>query len=206
MLRIRSALPTLAVVVGLTGCGSSSDPAPPAPAPPPAVAADTGGSTAPVAAHSSGAGSDIASGIEREHSGAVRSLRRWGRAADAECKRSARQLKRWESRIPAVPKGRRATSAELRHAGQTFVDLAHQGEAEYDALRGIPLPPEAEAVGVVESFFDKEEEALTLIQRIGVELKAHNDREAFVRTLDRLTRLTDDYKHDARAAHAPHCS
>lgn len=200
-----------ASLLAVTGCGGSDAPAPapPAGAAPAAQTAPSAGAT-PVADTSGGGTGDngaIARDIENERVAAKRALRRWGASAERACRKAERKVDPWLDRMLSfkAPKHRRATAAEVEHAGNLIVSFARAAEYEYELLRAIALPTQPEALDRVQSFFDKEEEALMLMQRVGIELQKRNDPEGFFTSLDRLRRLTDDYRRAGRAVGALSC-
>jgi hypothetical protein len=183
-------------VLGATGCGGGSDaPAPAAPAAPPAA-------TAPVADRSGGADGSIGRDIEKERVAAKRALRTWGVAAERACRKAERKIEPWLARLTKITWKSRA---DFKRNGRMIVDLARAAEYEYEVLRNVALPTQAEAIDAIHAFFDKEEEALMLVQRIGVELEMLNDPDGILRSLARLNRLEDDYRRAGRAVGAYSC-
>jgi hypothetical protein len=148
-----------------------------------------------------GAGA-IGEGIARDRAAAEKALRTWGEAATRACRKSDRRLDPLDSLLK--PKGK-LDRAGTERLGRGWARYAEAAEYEYDLLRAIPTPAEPAAVDAIQAFFEKEEELLMLAQRIGVELKAHNDRGALLRTVRRVLRLADDYKRAARAVNASRC-
>jgi hypothetical protein len=201
-----------AALLGVTGCGGSDEAAPtppPSAAAAPAAQSAPGGGAAPVAntgGDGAGAGS-IARDIENERVASRDALRKWGVSAERACRKAERKVEPWLARMTKfkAPKNRRATAKEVERAGKLIVDFAHAAEYEYELLRAIELPTQPDAIDQIESFFDKEEEALMLVQRLGIELQKRNDREGFLSSLDRLRRLSDDYKRAGRAVGARSC-
>jgi hypothetical protein len=207
--RARLVLVTLSVALfGVAGCGGDSatppvtEPAASAPASP----AEGGGAT-PVSDTGGGGESSISKDIETERVAAKRALRKWGKGAERACRKAERRIEPWVDRLKALKpaKGHRMSSGEIRTVGKRIAEYARAAEYEYAALQAVALPTQAAAVDQIESFFDKEEEALMLILRLGVELQAMNDLEAYITTLDRLHRLTDDYKRAGRSVGALSC-
>jgi hypothetical protein len=199
-------------LLGVTGCGgdSGSAPAPSEPSAPPAAAAPaTSGGATPVSDTGSGGASDggIAKDIETERVAAKRALRTWGQGAERACKKAERRIDPWVKRVLALKprKGERVSPAEARRIGKRIAEFGRAAEYEYKLLQNVALPQEAAAIDKIEDFFDKEEEALMLVQRLGVELQALNDLEAFVTTIGRLNRLDDDYRRAGRAVGAHSC-
>ena len=189
-------------LLGVTGCGGSSD-APPA-APPVATAPAAPGANTPVADQSTGGGGDAGVGtdIENERVAAKRALRTWGKSAERACRKAERKIEPWLARLLRFrPKSR----AEFKRAGKMLVDIARAAEYEYELLRDVALPSEPAAIDAIHSFFDKEEEALMLVQRIGVELEMLNDAKGILNSLARLSRLEDDYRRAGRAVGAYSC-
>jgi hypothetical protein len=197
---------TLAVAsFGVTACGGSSDVPPPTPAAPPAATAPAQGGTAPVADRSSGGDGSIAVDIEKERVASKRALRTWGKSAERACRKAERRIEPWVKRVLAINFSKKPTAAQVERAGRTILQFAREAEYEYELLRGVALPDQAAAVEAIESFFDKEEEALMLVQRLGIELKKRNDLEGIVTTVKRLDRLEDDYERAGRAVGALSC-
>ena len=199
-------------LLGVTGCGGSSD-APPAAAPgaPAAAPADAGTAT-PVADTGGGAvnGGDgsIVRDIEAQRKASKAALRKWGKAANRVCRKGEQRLERnWVGRIKAmVPKGRKPTKREVERMGAVILAMSRDAERTYDSLQGIALPTEPDAVDTILAFFDKVEEELVLAQRIGIELEKRNDLESIVHTLVRVGRLADDFKRSSKSVHAPSCA
>jgi hypothetical protein len=208
MLRVRrpAALALSVAVLGVTGCGGSDAPPPaaaPAPAAPAAGVAPSSSSATPVSADGSGA---ISMDIESERKAAKKSLRAWGKAADRACRKAERRVDLWEPRFASAgPKGRKPTKADAQRVGRLIARFARAAEYEYKLLTAIAMPKEADAIDAIDSFLQKEEEMLMLIQRLGAELTVANDRDSIISALRRLDRLEDDYKRAARAAGAPVC-
>ena len=200
-------------LLGVTGCGGSSD-APPAAAPgaPAAAPADAGTAT-PVAdtggaAVNSGGDGSIVKDIEAQRKASKAALRKWGKVADRVCRQDEKRLERdWMGRIKAmVPKGRKPTKGEVERLGAVILAMSRDAERTYDSLQRIALPTEPDAVDTIQAFFDKVEEELVLAQRIGIELKKRNDLESTVHTLVRIGRLADDFKRSSKSVHAPSCA
>jgi hypothetical protein len=196
-------------LLGVIGCGGDSGAPAPSdqPTAPAAVAPAQSGGATPVSDTGTSGEGGIAQDIETERVAAKRALRTWGQAAERACRKAERRVDPWVKRVLALrpPKGRRPSRAEVRRIGKRIVALGRAAEYEYNLLRGVALPKEAAAVDQIEDFFDKEEEALMLVQRLGVELEALDDLEAFVTTIDRLRRLDDDYRRAGRAVGARSC-
>lgn len=204
MSRTRTALVTLSVaLLGVTGCGGSGA-TPPAAAPvaAPTAAAGQSGATN-VATRDSNRSGGLGDPIAEERRQARKSLRKWGRRATRVCRKAERAYAPHLARILAL--GREGKNVSLTRAGGVFDDYAAAAEREYDLVREIPLPAQVEAVDVIDAFFQKEEEALMLLQRAALELRAHDDRPSFVRTAVRFRDLLDDYRRAARSAHAEAC-
>lgn len=192
-----------AAVLGATGCGGGSD----APAPPPAAAptaAAPAGGAAPVADRSSGGGNaGIGMDIEAERVESKRALRTWGKSAERACRKAQRKVEPWYKRIKRL--GTPKSEADIKRFGRAVVDLGRAAEYEYELLRDIAQPAQPSAIDAVYSFFDKEEEALILVQRIGIELEMLNDLKGILGSVDRLIDLIDDYQRAGRAAYAHDC-
>jgi hypothetical protein len=208
---LRARLVTVALAFGLlgvTGCGGDSGaPAPSQPAAPPVAAAtpDQSGGATPVADSGSAPDGGIARDIETERVAAKRALRTWGQAAERACVKAERRIDPWVKRVLALkPKGK-PSRADVRRIGKQIVALGRAAEYEYTLLQAVALPKEAAAVDQIEDFFDKEEEALMLVQRLGIELEKLDDLEGFVSTIGRLRRLDDDYRRAGRAVGARSC-
>ena len=139
---------------------------------------------------------------------AERALRTWGRGASAACRKAAKRIEPWEERVTAVapPKGSKWSKSDVERVGRLLVEMAEAAEYEYRLLRDVAMPTEPAAVDAIQSFFDKEEEALILVQRLGIEMEKRNDLEAFVTSYMRIRRLVKAYERDARAVHAAECA
>lgn len=149
----------------------------------------------------------IANDIEGERVAAKRALRTWGEGAERACRKAERQIDPWVKRVLALrpPKGSRPSRADVRRIGRRIVEYGRAAEYEYRLLQAVALPQEPAAVDRIEDFFDKEEEALMLVQRLGIELESLSDAEGFATTLGRLSRLEDDYRRAGRAVGARSC-
>lgn len=188
-------------LLGLTGCGGSSD------APPTAAAPATPGAvTAPVSTSGGSGGDNIAKDIAAEHKAAVGSLRVWGKEANAICRTARKRDRSTTSRLRAmIPKGRKFTRSEQERFGREFLQFARTGEKTYAELRAIAMPKEAEAIEKIHSFFDKVEEELMIAQRFGIEVEEYRSLPDMLAAVERSRRLDDDFKRDARAVKAPGC-
>ncbi|HEX8648797.1 MAG TPA: hypothetical protein VF715_18010 [Thermoleophilaceae bacterium] len=196
MVRIRTAaLAAILAVLGITGCGGSAATAPPATAPVPVqtATASTQGS--------GGASVDVG----KEQAAAERSLRTWGKAASRACRKAQRRMKPWEGRVRAMT-SHKPTRARAVALGKVVARGARAAEYEYDLLRDVQLPAQAEAVHTIYTFLEMEEEALRLVQRLGTEFTELNDLESLVFTVKRFDGLEDDYRRAAKAAHAGACA
>jgi hypothetical protein len=205
MVRTRTVSVALSVaLLGLTGCGGSDAPPPAAtPAAPAATAPAASGTTAVATQGSTGSGGGLGGDIALERKQARKALRKWGARATRVCRKAERTYAPHAARIAAI--GRQGKNASLAEAGRVFGAYAKAAEREYNLVRAIPLPAQPEAVDAIDGFFQKEEEALMLLQRAALELRAHNDRPSFVRTAARFGDLLDDYRRSARSVHAEAC-
>lgn len=195
-------------LLGVTGCGGSSD-APPTAAQPAAPAAPAStGSTTTVAANGGGGGGDnIARDIAAEHKASEAALRVWGKKANAICKKASGAAKDDARRLRAmIPKGRKFSRREQERFGREFLEFARDGEGTFASLRAVALPKEAEALETIQSFFDKIEEELTLAQRFAIEVEEYRSLPDMLAAVRRSRRLDDDFKRDARAVKAPACA
>lgn len=195
MVRTRTAVVALAVaLLGVTGCGGS-DVAPPAPAPAPPAATNVS------TQGSGGLGSDFA----QERREAKAALRKWGRAATKACRRLDGEQAPYGRRFRAMSASPDRSKDAIVDAGRVFKAYTKIAEREYDLVREVPLPQQAEAIDAIDSFLQKEEEAIMLLQRAALELDAHNDFASLVRTAVRFRDLLDDYRRAARAVYAEPC-
>ncbi len=198
MARIRSAALALTVAaLGVTGCGGSAETPPPAAAPAPAPAQTATASTQ--------SGGGVGVDIGQERAAVKRSMRTWGEAASRASRKSHRRLEPWGDRIQAMSKGK-LNRARVIAMGKVVARAARAAEYEYDLLRTIELPAEAEAVHTIYTFLEMEEEALRLLQRFGAEITALDDLESLVFAVKRFGALEDDYARAANAVHAGACA
>ncbi|HEX8743628.1 MAG TPA: hypothetical protein VF712_10885 [Thermoleophilaceae bacterium] len=181
-------------LLGVTGCGGS-DVAPPAPAPAPPAATNVS------TQGSGGLGSDFA----QERREAKAALRKWGRAATKACRRLDGEQAPYGRRFRAMSASPDRSKDAIVDAGRVFKAYTKIAEREYDLVREVPLPQQAEAIDAIDSFLQKEEEAIMLLQRAALELDAHNDFASLVRTAVRFRDLLDDYRRAARAVYAEPC-
>lgn len=196
MARNRSAALALTVAaLGIAGCGGSAETSPPAAAPAPV----------PTTTASAQSGGGIGVDIGQERAAVERSVRTWGRAASRACRKSHRRLEPWGKRIEAMTKTK-PTRARVTAMGKLLARTARAAEYEYDLLRAIELPAEAEAVHAIYTFMEMEEEALRLVQRAGAEITALDDLESILFTFKRFEGLEDDYARAAKAVHARACT
>lgn len=182
---------------GVTGCGGAgSDVPPPAAAPAPV--------TAPASSQGQGSGG-VAVDLDQQRTALKRSLRAWGRAASKACRKSQRRLDPWERQLEAMTRTK-PTRARVASMGRLLTRGARSAEYEYDLLRAIALPEEADAVHAIYTFLEMEEEALRLVQRLAVEVTALDDLESILLVGRRASGLMDDYRRAARAVHAGACA
>ena len=196
MIRNRSvALALTVAALGATGCGGSAEAPPPAAAPVPATPVSTQGGG------SGGIGIDIG----EQRAAVDRSVRAWGREATRACRKSHRRLEPWSRRIGSLAQGK-PTRAKVKRLGHTIARTAKAAEYEYDLLRAIALPAEADAVHEIYTFLEMEEEALRLVQRAGEEITALDDLEGLLFTVKRFRTLEREYERAAEAVHAGACA
>jgi hypothetical protein len=156
-----------------------------------------------VSAGNSGAiGVDIAG----EAKATSKAVRAWGRAASKVCRKSGKRFKSWEARFDGMKRGRgKATKADAMRAGRVVARFARVAEREYDLLTGIAMPKQADAVHAIDSFLQKQEEAMIVMHRVGADFSAASDRDSALNGLRRLHRIAKDHARAARAVHARAC-
>jgi hypothetical protein len=199
VVRRHSAALALAVAaIGVTGCGGSgSDVPPPAAAPAPV--------TAPASTQGQSGGGGVAVDLDQQRAATKRSLRTWGRAASRACRKSQRRMEPWERQLESMTSAK-PTRARVASMGKLLARGARSAEYEYDLLRSIELPGEADAVHSIYTFLEMEEEALRLVQRLAAEVTALDDPESILLVAKRAGALADDYRRAARAVHAGACA
>jgi hypothetical protein len=143
--------------------------------------------------------------LDQQRAATKQSLRAWGRAATKACRKSKRRMEPWTNRLKSMLRTE-PTRARVVAMGKLLARGARAAEYEYDLLRAIALPAEADAVHTIYTFLEMEEEALRLVQRLGAEVTALDDPESILLVAKRAAALEDDYRRAARAVHAGACA
>ena len=190
----------VAAAIGTAGCGGSAE------APPPAATAPATPAPQATTASNGQGKSGVSTDIGQNRAASERAVREWGAAATRACRVSRKEGRSWEQRMRSMPGRGNPSRAQVAAFGRVVAGYAKAAEGEYDRLRAVALPSDPEAVHTVYTFLEMEEEALRLVQRLGAEFSAVENRDGVLLAIRRLNALNDDYRRAAKAAYAGACA